>query len=81
MTNTELKKQNLVERAERWQEKSKKMPLMGYPRKGQEEIAKTSTAIIKVLCEMENLTPNRAKYALKMAADIIEDEMQHDVIS
>lgn len=75
-----MKKQNLIERAERWESQSRRMPLMGYPREGQEEILKTSVAIIKTLCEMENMTPHRAKQALKMAADIIDEETRHDAI-
>lgn len=55
------------------------MPLYGYPRKSP-EIAETSVAIIKAICEQENVTPFIAKHALKMAAEIIEDESQYDAI-
>lgn len=75
-----VKKINLIKRAERLQEESRKMPLMGYPRKGQEEIIRVSVAIIKAICDQENTTPFIAKYALKMAAKIIKDEMQYDAI-
>lgn len=61
------------------EKKSEKEPLYGYPRKSP-EIAKTSVAIIKTICEQENITPFIAKYALKMATEIIEDETQHDTI-
>lgn len=62
------------------EKKSEKEPLYGYPRKSP-EIAKTSVAIIEAICGQENITPFTAKYALKMAAEIIEDEAQHDTIS
>ena len=51
------------------------MPLLGYPRKNQQELTAMSAEIIKVICTHENVTPILAKNALKMAADIIEDEM------
>jgi len=75
-----MKKQSLIERAKRLEKKSEKEPLYGYPRKSP-EIAKTSVAIIKAICEQENITLFTAKYALKMATEIIEDEAQHDTIS
>lgn len=54
-----MNKQNLINRAERWEEQSRKMPLMDYPRDGQEEMMKISSAIIKTLCEMENKSQSR----------------------
>lgn len=74
-----MTKQNLIKRAEELEELMKKEPLYGYPRKSP-EIAKTSVAVVKALCEQENLTLLTARYALKMATEIIEDEMQRDVI-
>lgn len=74
-----MTKQNLIKRAEELEELMKKEPLYGYPRKSP-EIAKTSVAIVKALCEQDNLTLLTARYALKMATEIIEDEMQRDVI-
>lgn len=75
-----MQKESLIKRAEKWQEESRKMPLMGYPKQGQEETLKISTAIIKTICEHENVTPHIAKTALKMAGDIISEEMEHDPI-
>lgn len=75
-----IKKEKLIERAERWQQSSQEMPLMGYPRNGQPELMKISTAIIKEICKMENMTPLKAKAALKIAGDIISEEMEHDAI-
>lgn len=74
-----MTKQKLIKRAEELEELMKKEPLYGYPSKNP-EIAKTSVAIVKALCEQENLTLLTAKYALKMATEIIEGEMQRDVI-
>lgn len=74
-----MTKQNLIKRAEELEELMKKEPLYGYPRKSP-EIAKTSVAIVKALCDQDNLTLLTARYALKMATEIIEDEMQRDVI-
>lgn len=74
-----MKKENLIKRAERMEEKSKTEPLYGYPRKSP-EIATTSVAIIKAICEQENITPSTAKYALKMATEIIESEAAYDAI-
>lgn len=56
------------------------MPLMGYPRNGQSELMKISTAIIKEICKMEDITPFKAKEALKIAGDVISEEMEHDAI-
>jgi hypothetical protein len=56
------------------------MPLMGYPRCEQLEFMKISTAIIREICKMEGITPFKAKEALKIAGDIISEEMEHDVI-
>lgn len=53
---------------------------MGYPRKDQTEILKISSAIIKNLCDTENITIYKATQALKMAEDIIADEAKNDVI-
>ncbi len=75
----ETEKKRLIERAEQWEQQSREMPLYGYPRKSP-EIAETSVAIIKAICEQENVTPFIAKHALKMAAEIIEDESQYDAI-
>ena len=74
-----MTKQNLIKRAEELEEFMKKEPQYGYPSKSP-EIAKTSVAIVKALCEQDNLTLLTAKYALKMATEIIEGEMQRDVI-
>lgn len=76
-----MKKEQLIKRAERRYEDSKTMPLMGYPRNSQEEIAKLSTAIIKTICESENTTPFIAIQSLNMAMDMINKEMQFDTIS
>jgi len=75
-----MKKENLIKRAEKLEELMKKEPLYGYPRKSP-EIAKASVAIIKAICEQENITPYAAKYALKMATEIIENEAQYEIIS
>ena len=76
-----MKKENLIERAKRWDRESSNMKLMGYPRNGQNEIAKISVAIIQLLCEKENMTTFKAKCALKMATDIIDEETKNDAIS
>ncbi len=74
-----MQKINLIERADRWAKNAEKGPRYGYPR-GNPQIAKVSAAIIKTICEQENITPFIAKYALEMAADIITAETQHDAI-
>lgn len=74
-----MRKEKLIKRAEEMEEKSKEEPLYGYPRRSP-EIATASVAIIKAICEQENITPSIAKYALKMAAEIIESETEHDAI-
>ncbi|MBS6681488.1 MAG: hypothetical protein KH290_08635 [Roseburia sp.] len=73
-----MQKKNLIVRAERWKSQSEKMPLMGYPRTHQSETLEISVAIIKRMCEMPDITPARAKLALKMAADIIDEESCND---
>lgn len=75
-----MTKANLIKRAEELEEFYKKEPLYDYPRKSP-EIAKTSVAIVKALCEQENLTLVTARYALKLATEIIEGEMERDIIS
>lgn len=76
-----MKKEKLIERAERWKQECEKMPKMGYPRNGQKEIVKISVAVIKTLCEIEDMTPYRATQALKMATDIIDEESKYETIS
>ncbi len=75
-----IKKEKLIERAEQWRQSSQEMPLLGYPRNGQPELVKISAAIIKEICKMEDMTPFRAKEALKIAGDIISEEMEQDAI-
>ncbi|MBD5449700.1 MAG: hypothetical protein HDR28_06020 [Lachnospiraceae bacterium] len=70
----------MIARAEQWQQSSREIPLMGYPRENQPELMKISTAIIKEICKMENMTPFKAKATLKIAGDIISEEMEHDAI-
>jgi hypothetical protein len=74
-------KENLIKRAEQREEKEQKSGIgaLGYPRKTP-EIATTATAIIKTICEQEKMTPLIAKYALKMAVEIIDEETQHEAI-
>ncbi len=74
-------KERLIKRAEQREEKERKSGIgaLGYPRKIP-EIATTATAIIKTICEQEKMTPFIAKYALEMAAEIIDDETQHEAI-
>lgn len=74
-----MQKINLIDRAERWEKRAEKEPIYGYPR-GNPQIAKVSAAIIKTICQQENITPFIAEYSLKMAADILKNEMQHDAI-
>lgn len=76
-----MQKKSLIARAEKWQQSSKERPLMGYARKNQPEIVGVSVAIIKALCEMDGMTPFRAKEALKMAADIIDEATQNETIA
>ncbi|NBI72149.1 hypothetical protein D3Z50_13970 [Clostridiaceae bacterium] len=75
-----MKKERLIERAKQWEQSSQEMPLIGYPRNGQPELMKISAAIIKEICTMENMTPFKAKAALKIAGDVISEEMEHDAI-
>lgn len=75
-----MEKKKLIERAEEWQQSSQIMPLSGYPRNEQTELMRISTAIIKEICKMENITPFKAKAALKIAGDIVNEEMEHDAI-
>lgn len=51
-----MQKINLIERADRWAKNAEKGPRYGYPR-GNPQIAKVSAAIIKTICEQENITP------------------------
>ncbi len=75
-----MKKEKLIERAKQWEQSSQEMPLIGYPRNDQPKIMEISTAIIKEICKMENVTPFKAKVALKIAGDVISEEMKHDAI-
>lgn len=75
-----MKKERLIERAGQWEQSSQEMPLTGYARNEQPELMKISTAIIKEICKIENMTPFKAKAALKIAGDIINEEMEHDAI-
>lgn len=75
-----MKKERLIERAKQWEQSSQEAPLIGYPRNDQPELMKISAAIIKEICKIENMTPFKAKAALKIAGDIISEEMKHDVI-
>lgn len=75
-----MKKENLIQRAEKWEKQVEEMQKLGYPRGKQEEVTKMSTAIIKALCEQEGVTPLRAKAALKMAGEILNEEMERDAI-
>ncbi len=77
-----LEKSKLIKRAESVEMHSKERTLMlGYPKEKYREIAKASAAIIKAICNIENLTPKDAELALKMAGDIIESEMKNELIS
>ncbi len=76
-----MKKESLIARAERWHETSKKMPLMGYRRQNQEEITEVAVAIIKALCNTKDLTKSKAKEALKMATDMLEEQAENEIIS
>ncbi len=75
-----MKKERLIERAKQWEQSSQEAPLIGYPRNDQPELMKISAAIIKEICKIENMTPFKAKAALKIAGDVISEEMKHDVI-
>lgn len=75
-----MKKERLIERAVQWEQSSQEMPLTSYARNEQPELMKISTAIIKEICKIENMTPFKAKAALKIAGDIINEEMEHDAI-
>lgn len=75
-----MRKAKLIERAEQWQKASQEMPLMGYQREGQPELMKISAAIIKEICRIECMTPFKAKEALKIAGDIISEEMEQEAI-
>lgn len=51
------------------------------PRKERKQvIADLVNAIIRAICEVENLTPHIAKVALKTAEEIIESVIENDVI-
>ncbi len=75
-----MKKERLIERAKQWEQSSQEVPLIGYPRNDQPELMKISAVIIKEICKIENMTPFKAKAALKIAGDVISEEMEHDVI-
>lgn len=77
----EIKKENLIERAEKLEERAQgSLPIMGYPRGDQKKMAMTATIIIKAMCDVDELTISTAKNALKMAADIIDEATRHDSI-
>lgn len=76
-----MKKESLIARAERWHETSKRMPLMGYRRQNQEEITEVAVAIIRALCNAKDLKKSKAKEALRMATDMIEEESENEIIS
>lgn len=72
-----INKESLIKRANQLKEQSGREP--EYPGE-KPEIAGTAAVIIKAICEQDNITPFIAEYALKMASDIIRDEMQHQLI-
>lgn len=76
-----MKKEKLIERAKKRCKKCKEHKLHLYPRKYEEEYAEMSVAIIERLCELDGVTPYKAKEAIKMAADIIDEELLHETIS
>lgn len=75
-----MQKKNLILRAEQWRDESKKMPLIGYLRNNQPEILEISAAIIKAICTCDNVTTYKAVQALKIAADIIEEEKKFEIM-
>lgn len=76
-----MNKEKLIERAKKRCKECKEHKLHLYPRQYQEEYAEMSVAIIERLCELEGVTPYKAKEALKMAVDIIDAESLHETIS
>ena len=76
-----MKKENLIARAERWQKLPQQSLLMrGYPRDEQGKIPEMSVAVIKAICETKAMSLSQIKYALKLATEIIEQEIEHEVI-
>lgn len=63
------------------EEEAAKRIAMGQHRERQEKIAKASTAVIKALCEVDNLTLGIAKNALQIAAETLEDVTRSETIS
>lgn len=56
------------------------MPLIGCPRNNQPEILEISAVIIKAICTCDNVTTYKAVQALKIAADIIEEEKKFEIM-
>lgn len=76
-----MKKEKLIERAKKRCKECKEHKRHLYPRLYEEEYAEMSVAIIERLCELDGVTPYKAKEAIKMAADIIDAELLHETIS
>lgn len=76
-----MKKSEIIDRMKAYEKDAEKNIIAGYPRKEQEKIAKTSHAILSAICEQDEVTVKQAKYALKMAGEILEVTGEYEIIS
>lgn len=76
-----MKKSEILDRMKAYEKDAEKNIIAGYPRKEQEKIAKTSHAILSAICEQDEVTVQQAKYALKMAVEILDVTAKHETIS
>lgn len=76
-----MTKESLLKRCKAYEDSARKGHVMGYPKRKQETIAKISSAIIKAMCEEDELTPFIAENAMRMAKEILDTEMKNDIIS
>lgn len=76
-----MTKESLLKRCKAYEDSAREGYIIGYPKKKQKKIARIASAIIKVMCEEDELTPFIAENAMRMAKEILDTEMKHDIIS
>lgn len=76
-----MKKTDIMEHMGKYEKCAEDSLLYGYPRSQQEEITKVSHAILDAICNQNNVTVQQAKYALKMATEILDVTAKYETIS
>ncbi len=64
-----MQKEKLIKMAEEWR----------YPKRNQEKIAKLSKAIIKEMCEVDELTLAIAKLTLEITEEILNTAVENEI--